>query len=306
MVNPAKKFGKKKGFDICSVCGSNNTYELYPSNIDLKKLSFTYVKTPDSGKTFRAVRCRNCSHVFSNPIPASIYKNYEDVVDKQYLQYLESIRLSSMTILPHIKKLIPKGKILDIGCATGEFLLVAKQFGYLVEGLELSEWSSQIARKQGLNIYEMRLEELSHKFSDMYDVITMFGVIEHFEKPVEEMKYIKKLLKPGGILVIWTGDVASIPSKLLGRSWWYWQGQHIQYFSHKSLSLLAERCGIEHITTKTYPFVATYGLLDNSLSRYKLQKVFMKLIFPFFKIKKTWTIYIPGEMLWFGRKRSDK
>ncbi len=290
--------------DLCPICRSYETTQLYPSDIDLKKLSFTYVKTPDSGKTFRSVRCLNCSHVFCSPIPKNIYKNYEDVVDNQYLSYLESIKISSKIILPYIKRLVPNGKILDVGCATGEFLTVAKKSGYLAEGLELSKWSSEIARKKKIKVYRERLKELAKKYPERYEVITLFGVIEHFEFPIEEISNIYTLLKPGGILVIWTGNVNSISSRILRRNWWYWQGQHIQYFSHKSLNLLAKNSGFEHITTKTYPFVATYDLLDNSLSRYRLRKLIMKLSIPFFKARSTWTFYIPGEMLWLGRKTS--
>ena len=291
---------------LCPICRSYETTQLYPSDIDLKKLSFTYVKTPDSGKTFRSVRCLNCSHVFCSPIPKNIYKNYEDVVDNQYLRYLKSIKISSKIILPYIKHLVLSGKILDVGCATGEFLVVAKKFGYLAEGLELSKWSSEIAKKKKIKIYRKRLKELAKKYPERYEVITLFGVIEHFEFPIEEIGHIYTLLKPGGILVIWTGNIDSISSRVLGRNWWYWQGQHIQYFSHKSLNLLAKNSGFEHITTKTYPFVGSYGLLENSMSRYRLQKLFMKLLLPLFKIKPNWTFYIPGEMLWFGRKASKK
>lgn len=292
---------------VCTVCGSKKTKILFPADIDPQKVSFTYVKTPYSGKTFRALRCLNCTHVFCSPLPKNLYKNYEDVVDEQYLRYVKSIELSSQVILPIIKNYISSGKVLDVGCATGEFLSVARKFGYDVEGLELSRWSSSIASKKGIKIFRERLNSLAKKFSDRYEVITLFGVIEHFENPLEEMSYIKKLLKPGGLLVIWTGDVNSLPSKILGKSWWYWQGQHIQYFTEKSLNLLSKKFGIRHISTRTYPFVAMKGLLDNSLSRYKLRKPIMRLASPFFKIKQTWTFYIPGEMLWFGqRPRQEK
>ncbi len=301
----AKNLKKKKN-DKCPVCYSENTQELYPSNIDLKKLSFTYVKTPNSGKTFRAVKCLECSHVFCSPLPKDMFKNYKDVIDQEYLNYLVSISISAAKILPHIKNYVSSGTILDVGCATGEFLSVSKKFGYKVEGLELSRWSSEIARKKGITIHRERLKELSKNSRRKYEVITLFGVIEHFELPREEMGYISKLLKPGGILVIWTGDINSLPSKLLTRNWWYWQGQHIQYFTEKSLNLLAENSGIKHLETKTFPFVATRDLLDNSLSRYSLRKFIMRVVDPFFKLRPTWTFYIPGEMLWIGRKPFKK
>ena len=290
----------------CTVCGSTDTFELYPANVEIEKLSFTYVKTPCSGKIFRTVKCKKCTHVFCSPIPKNIYKNYEEVVDKQYLRYTESIKVSARKILPIIKKYRSSGIILDVGCATGEFLEEARNFGYSVEGLELSRWSSDFVKRKGIRVYRERLEQLARKISGRYDVITLFGVIEHFENPIEEMKYISKLLKPGGLLVIWTGDINSLPSKILGKNWWYWQGQHIQYFSHQSLNYLTEHSGFKHIATKIYPFVATYGLLDNSLSRYPMRSVIMKTIRPFFKFKRTWTFYIPGEMLWFGSKIFEK
>ncbi len=291
--------------DICPICKSSKTKELYPSNVDLKKLSFTYVKTPYSGKTFRSVRCLNCSHVFCNPLPKNIYKNYEDVVDKKYLHYTESINESAKVVLPIIKKYIPKGKILDVGCATGEFLSTARDFGYTVEGLELSKWSSDIARTKKIKVYRSLLKSIASKNSKKYDVITLFGVIEHFEKPADEMTYISKLLKPGGLLVIWTGDVNSISSKILKHNWWYWQGQHIQYFSNQSLRLLGKNYGLIHVTTKIYPFVGTYGLVENSLSRYKTKSFLMLILKPLFLLKPKWYIYLPGEMLWFAKKSAN-
>lgn len=290
--------------DVCPICESYKTIELYPSNIDLKKLSFTYVKTPDSGKIFRSVRCLNCSHVFCSPIPKNIYKNYEDVVDSQYLRYTISIRDSANIILPIIKKVIRTGKILDVGCATGEFLDVAREFGYEIEGLELSKWSSEIARRKEIKVYRTLLKLLASKYSNRYEAITLFGVIEHFEDPKKEMGYIKKLLKPGGVVIIWTGNVNSISSRILKRNWWYWQGQHIQYFSGNSLNVLVKKCGLKHLFTKTYPFVARYGLVENSLSRYSLGPLITKFLKPIFLIKPKWTLYLPGEILWFATKPS--
>lgn len=288
----------------CPICNSENMLEIYPENIDFKKLSFTYVKTPNSNKTFRVMRCRNCTHVFCSPLPRNIYKSYEDVVDNEYLKYAKSLEISASLVLPTIKKYVKKGRMLDVGCATGVFLTVAKNFGYSVEGLELSRWSSEIARKKGIIVYRKRIKALASKFPNRYDVITMFGVIEHFENPIEEMNGLRKLLKPGGILVVWTGDVNSLSSKVLGRMWWYWQGQHIQYFTKRSLNYLAKMTGFGHIITKTYPFVATYELMNNYLGRYYFRPWIMKILKPLFKIKPIWAVRLPGEMFWIARKSS--
>lgn len=290
----------------CPICKSKNTYELYPANIDPKKLVFTYEFTPESQRTFRVVRCRNCTHVFCSPIPKGIYKNYDDVVDVEYLNHSKTRDLSSKAVLQTIIRYVSSGKLLDVGCATGDFLTVARNLGFFAEGLELSRWSAQIARKKGIKIYENRLKLLARKFSAKYDVVTMWGVIEHFENPLEEMTYINKLLKPGGILAIWTGNVDGVISRILGRRWWYWQGQHIQYFTDKSINRLAFITGFEHVITERYPIAATYGQIVNSLSRYKFQKYMLPIAKIMFLIKPVWYLRLPGEMLWLARKTSDK
>ncbi len=292
--------------DECPICKSYDTYQMYPADVDVNKLSFTYSFSPESNKTFRVVRCRNCTHVFCSPIQKDIYKNYEDVVDSKYLKYAMSLKLAAHRVLPVIKRYRPQGLILDVGCATGDFLIEAKKYGYSVEGLELSRWSCDIARNKNIHVYRKRLKSLAQQFPGRYDVITMWGVIEHFECPIEEMNYINKILKPGGILALWTGDINSLSSRILGRHWWYWQGQHIQYFTHQSLNYLIKSCDFEHITTKTYPFVATYELLDNSLSRYSLRPWIMKIVRPLFAIKPIWTFRLPGEMLYIARKKTVK
>jgi hypothetical protein len=146
------------------------------------------------------------------------------------------------------------------------------------------------------------LKLLAGQYPKRYDIVTLWGVIEHFENPGQEMVYINKLLKRGGLVALWTGDVDSIVSRLFGRRWWYWQGQHIQYFTRSSLNLLAEKNGFENVALKMYPFAANYEQLENSLSRYAFQKYIMPFVKLAFTIKPAWYLYLPGEMFWIARK----
>ncbi len=294
-------FSIMKG-NICPICGSKNIKQWYPANLDPKKLRFTYEFTQETGNTFCVVRCLNCTHVFCSPIPKNIYKNYKDVIDKEYLRHAQSRILSAKAVLRILSKLKSTGRLLDVGCATGDFLIVAKELGYTIEGLELSRWSSEIAKKKGIIVCKKSLKLLAKQFSKKYDVITLWGVIEHLENPKEEMRYLNHLLKPGGLLVLWTGDVDGIISKILGRRWWYWQGQHIQYFTHKSLNCLAKLSGFKHIATKRYIFATTYDQLNNSLKRFWFGKYIMMILKFGFIIKPIWYLSLPGEMLWIARK----
>ncbi len=291
--------------NICPICASNNIVELYPSNIDQAKISFTYEFSPQSQKTFRVIRCIHCSHMFCSPLPKNIYKNYEDVVDKEYLRHVKTRELSAIAALKIINQYTQGKKLLDVGCATGDFLKIAKDFGYSVEGLELSYWSSEIAIKRGIKVYVETLKSLSKKMSKKYDVITLWGVIEHFENPKEEMEYLYNLLNPNGIIVLWTGNVDGLMSRLLGRKWWYWQGQHIQYFTNKSLNFLGKQTGFKNLAIKIYPIAATYEQMKNSLTRYRFQKFLLPFIKIIFSIKPIWYVRLPGEMLYIARKEKN-
>lgn len=291
---------------ICVICKSSDTSQMYKRNADPKKLSFTYEFSPNAKKTLRVVRCNKCSHVFCDPLPKDMYKYYEDVVDENYLPQDVDRKATANKILKEISKYKKRGKILDIGCATGDFLEVAGTFGFTTYGLELSKWSAKIAQKKGITVYRESIEAHSRRFAGKYDLITLWGVIEHFENPRKELEYINKLLRPKGIIVLWTGDVDSITSKIMGRNWWYWLGQHIQYFTRKSLKLLGEQTGFEQIFSKTYPQAATYIRLENSMARYKKKSailLFFKFIFSF---KRTWFLYLPGEIFWMAKKTSYK
>lgn len=288
--------------DLCPICRSKNTVELYPQEVEVSKISYNYAFTPESHKTLRVVRCRNCSHVFCSPVPIHVYKNYVDVVDDEYLRHRKTRELTAQAVLKVIKRYVSSGKLLDVGCATGDFISQARNFGYAAEGLEPSRWSSEIARKRRIKIYPETLKSLAARYPQRYDIITMWGVIEHFENPKIELSYICKLLKPDGLLVLWTGDVSSIISRLMGRKWWYWQGQHIQYFTKQSIDLLTQDAGFKKIALKSYPFAANFEQVKNSLNRYSQKKYVVPFLKIIFTLKPIWYLYLPGEMFWIGQK----
>lgn len=290
----------------CPVCDSYDTYQWYKADANVKKLSFTYEFSPSAKKTFRVVRCNNCSHVFCDPLPKDMYRYYEDVVDEKYLTQRDDRLATAKKIVSEISKYKRKGKVLDIGCATGDFLEVAKKKGFLVYGLELSKWSVKIARDKGLTVFRESIKTHAKKHQGQYDIVTLWGVIEHFEKPKEELEYINKLLKPSGIIVLWTGDVDSITSYVMGRNWWYWLGQHIQYFTRRSLYLLGKQTGFTQVFSKTYPQAATYVRLENSMARYKKKRLILLFFRLVFSIRPTWILYLPGEIFWMAKKTNTK
>lgn len=286
----------------CVICGSADLVVHRPGEIDrLEQVSFSYSFSPEHSRTFRVVRCRACTHLFCAPLPDAIAAQYHDVVDEEYLRHAESRRLAAQAVIARVAKRGGRGRLLDVGCATGDFLSAARAAGFDAEGLELSSWSCTLARGRGFTVHQKTLAEFARACPARYDVVSLIGVIEHLPEPRAEMDHLAALVKPGGMIVVWTGDADAWLPRLLGRRWWYWQGQHIQYFTHASLTRLARASGFEPLATERYPFAATHATLSNSLRRYPLHRLITAALAPVFWLKPVVYLRLPGEMLFMAR-----
>ncbi len=119
----------------------------------------------------------------------------------------------------HLPKCNSKAKcLLDIGCGNGDFLLVAKQAGWKVVGLDFDNQAVKIAKDRGLEVYQGSYDEI-HFAESSFDYICAHQVIEHIHDPNNFVKKIVKWLKPGGILWIGTPNFQSITRRYYGRHW---------------------------------------------------------------------------------------
>jgi len=256
---------------------------------------FDYAFSPEHMRTYEVVRCNTCSHAFCILPADDIWKNYQSVVDAEYLSREEAHLLTAEKVVETMQRYIPSGILLDVGCATGDFLAVAKS-RYAVEGLELSQWSSDIAKKRGFTIHTCTLSEIPPE--KKYDIVTLFGVIEHFESPAQEIARISRLVRPGGYVFIWTGDIDSWLARLLGRKWWYIQGQHIQFFSRTSLDRVFSDVGFVPVACERYPFTTSLGSLSKSAFRYRILRPVARLFLDNrIARNRVITLRLPGEML---------
>jgi ubiquinone/menaquinone biosynthesis C-methylase UbiE len=284
----------------CPVCGSNDQRTLYDDTLGDDLPPFDYAFSPEHMRTYRVVRCNSCSHAFCILPGNNIWKNYKSVVDAEYLSREEAHLLTARNVVKVMGKYIPSGKLLDIGCATGDFLTIAQE-QYSVEGLELSEWSSEIAKKRGFTIHTCTISELP--LEEKYDIVTLWGVIEHFESPAPEIAKISRIVRPGGYVFLWTGDIDSWLARLLGKNWWYIQGQHIQFFSNKSLDRLFSDAGFTPVACEKYPFTTNLNSLSKSVFRYRILRPLAKILLQNRFIRdRVITLRLPGEMLAVYRK----
>lgn len=160
-----------------------------------------------------------------------------------------------------------KGHLLDVGCGDGSFLISMKQLGWNVAGVELDRKAVSIAREKGLEIFHGSLGEA--KFSNKhFDAITMNHVIEHVSDPVELLKECRRVLKPGGKLVVTTPNIKSLGHLVFNEDW---RGlevpRHITLFSPKALRTCVERAGIDVESLRTASWSAQWMWAASSLIR---------------------------------------
>jgi 2-polyprenyl-3-methyl-5-hydroxy-6-metoxy-1,4-benzoquinol methylase len=131
-----------------------------------------------------------------------------------------------------------KGKILDIGAGTGEFLSVAKNDGWETIGVEPSEKAKAIAKNKGVSFVEETTELENHSF----DVISMWHVLEHVPDLDKQIKELKRLLKPTGTLIIAVPNFKSFDAKHYGKFWAAYDVPiHFWHFSKTAIKILFEK-----------------------------------------------------------------
>lgn len=150
-------------------------------------------------------------------------------------------------------------RLVDVGCSRGQFVDFAAQAGFAAEGVEPAKHIAATARESGLNVHTGLLED-QHYPDAVFDVATLFEVVEHLREPLPLLQECRRILKPGGVLVISTGNVASWTVGAMGDRWDYFHiekdGGHISFFNPKSIAILAAVCGfnIERIETSRVKF----------------------------------------------------
>ena len=207
---------------------------------------------------FEMVCCRACKLVYVGTDPASIdfqalygesyYRGGHEAVFADYTGQQAARRAHARRKLWLLRHLPPRiarqGRLLDVGCAAGFFLAEAQRH-YQVQGVELSAWSSQYARSElGLPVITGTLQE-ARLAADHFDVVTLWDVIEHVPEPVPLLAEAARVLKPGGRLVLTTGDWGSAYAQQQGAAWHLMTPPwHLTMFSRNTLALAAGLAGL--------------------------------------------------------------
>ena len=199
--------------------------------------------------------------------------NKRSIFEKAY-HFVKNIALKNKLNLINSEQ-SQKGKILDIGAGTGDFLLTAKNGGWKTIGVEPSNRAKEIAKKKGIEF----VEEISELENNSFDVITMWHVLEHVPNLELQIQELKRLLKTTGTLIVAVPNFKSYDAKYYNEFWAAYDVPiHFWHFSKKAIKSLFEKVDIKLEKVLPMKFDSFYVSLLSE--KYKTGKMnFLKAFF---------------------------
>lgn len=207
---------------------------------------------------YRAVSCDGCGLVFVTPRPSEaemkrLYEGQETKVDLGLqIRNVERATYEARRALDLVGRYQPSGRLLEIGCAAGYFLREALRRGYDPTGIDITGPFVRYATDVlGVDAREGTLASVELPPAS-FDVVYHRNVLSHLAYPLDAFRQMRSLLRPGGLMVYQTGNVAELPGER-------WAGtneldlpDHLYHFGEKQLRLLAERTGFETLDVRRY------------------------------------------------------
>ena len=228
-------------FVPCPLCGKDECEALFEAADRLEL----------AREKFRIVRCSSCGLAYLNPRPeeselAGYYpKTYwggkqqgiKDLFRRAEERLKENYKLKALN-----KCGIRSGRVLDVGCGRGEFLALLKKRGFQVAGLEFGEEAVRRGREDfGIEITNGTLAGSDFPVNS-FDAVTMWHVLEHLPDPQEALVTVRKLLKPGGVLLLALPDFGGFLAGFYRGAWFGIDApRHLTHFKRDTLSEMLHR-----------------------------------------------------------------
>lgn len=284
----------------CPVCGSDQRKTIRRATFDPLTIDSSDFRITDNryGQCWTFKRCLSCRMVYADPAPQAedLIRFYSGLDDGEYGQEADGRAQNFHTILNALSKMPLGGKrLLDIGSANGLFVYLARQEGYLAEGIEpAASLVNEAEKRYGIELFNGTLDGFPRQ-SESWDIVTLLDLIEHIADPAAFLRQVNGLMSDGGLLVIVTPDIDSLAARLMQRRWWHHRIAHIQFFPLKTMNRLLQDCGFEIEMKRRYAwhFSSLYlvsRLIPQRFLPSGLQKVLKKINLKV-QLFDSWEIY---------------
>ncbi len=225
--------GERHEAAACALCGSTGALPYLAS----------------AGCTF--VRCRSCSLVYQDPRPVfedlrrrygADYFSYELENEASFFELMKlGLRDINFDVLTG--RVVRPRAFLDVGCATGMLLAWMREKGWTVQGVDLCRESARHGTaSRGVPIFTGTLEEAGFT-AGSFSVAHFSHLIEHVPDPRGFMAEVRRILAPGGFVVVTTPNIDGFQARLFREGWRSAIPDHLTLFSRRTLGRLLEESG---------------------------------------------------------------
>jgi SAM-dependent methyltransferase len=236
----------------CNLCGLDNARVLFS-----KKDKFGVAENE-----FNVVRCQGCELLYINPRPSqeemgrfypetyswketleadSFLTKWVRKLERTYRYHLLQDEVSKVARFTRRGS----GKVLDVGCGTGDRLDVFRKRGFETYGVETSDSADYAKEHLKLNVIKGDL--FSAKFPDaFFDMVTLYNVLEHTHNPNEVIKEIRRILKKDGFLIIQVPNKDSSQYEIFKKRWAAFDvPRDLYYFGVETLKSFLRKSGFK-------------------------------------------------------------
>ncbi len=144
----------------------------------------------------------------------------------------------------------PTGPLLDIGCGDGIFLYELQRLGWTAEGMEMDPRAVEAARRFGIKVRQGTIDAIPFPPAS-FAIVRMWHVLEHVRDPRTALRNVRRLLRPGGELIIGIPNVAGLYRWCFGRRWSAWDlPRHLSHFSPTTIRRALESEGFRLVSLR--------------------------------------------------------
>lgn len=287
---------------FCKICGSREVITLFVAGNTHGRHIL------DTTSRFNILSCKDCGVIFvgdvivndeyfskyyrqdyyGSGISGNFVNSALGLFGKAVIGFKESRILKNLRLQNSAKV-----RILDIGCGSGNFLTSINSKIFEKYGVEVNLEGYEKCRQQNLRVFNKQLKECSFE-AEYFDVITMWHVLEHLDKPEELLIEARRILKNGGLLIVATPNTDSWGFKLGLKDWFHLDApRHLILYNRRSLAVLLKKTGFRVGNFKKIFYDFPLDLFW-SIRKYRF-RFFINSLYPLSKILSGETFLAVGK-----------
>jgi SAM-dependent methyltransferase len=237
-----------------------------------------------SASDYRVVRCDDCGFVFLNPQPSDeelgkIYgpDYFLGSDSEQSRQAVSAIKqATARQYLAEIRRYYGSGggRLLEVGCGDGDFLAMAEAEGWAVTGVEYAPAASERAqqRLQRGNVLCGELQSAGLEPAQ-FDLCVLSDLLEHVRSPLDFLRHVHRVLRPGGVLFIATPSLDSWSARFLRQKWMEFKAEHLLYFDRQTLQTALFKAGFRDVIVRPGWKILSFDYIKKHFERFPVPMI---------------------------------